>query len=301
MRTNEIKAFSCSFAILGILALSACQLAVGEGRQGAETPPDCAGSGGTAATGAAPEPSTGGSTPVNLADVDESTPPDETPYTKGAVAVSSPPAELHSQTHQDCQYARVSRHSEVHPEIRLAGLEETSYDAEQSKIDSTESFKKEVVESLTTSASAELLAGFEAETGKSPTSFGVNVNAKVEKSVAEQMADEWAAVRTRTVITYEYTVTGTIEARLVAEVIDVYDWVGDDCTMQPDPTTYRYTRTGDWQTLAIEPLVFKIYEVTLPGQERGESWADERMRQQLHRTLDRAWDAGPLRTLPSPL
>lgn len=293
---------------LALLSLWGCQVPTNDDT--AEPDPcACSGAGGqpaatvdpTGAGGAAGAGEPDEAAPLDLDTPGEPTEPDETAPHHAPVAIAGAPVELHSQTRKDCQYVRVSRYSEVHPEIRLGGLDATSFDAEHAKLETVESFRKEIIESLTKSASAELLAGFQKDTGMLPGSFNVQVGGKVEKSVAEQMADAWAAVRTQTVITYKYTVTGSIEARLVAKVIDVYDWYGEDCDMPSDLTQHSYTAHGPWQTLKIVPLVYTIYEVTLPTQERGESWADERMKQELHRTLQRAWESGPLRSLPSPL
>lgn len=243
-------------------------------------------------------------TPVKLVDDPEGEDPlQNKQITKTEVIVADrEPVTYHSITRKQCEYKVVSREIRVHPEVDTSGLRTSSPPASVEFVASG-SIKAEFEAALKVEATIELLTAWQAITGL-PVPAGVRANAQVEASLAAKMAAQLVFQVNIRIIKYIYTVEGTLRARLVFRIKDLWDWVGDDCAdlgIGPDPTIQEYEVKGPYEDIPMVPLRYTFLEICAPSlTPLGTTWSDLEFEKGLRETLRSSWSSGALRRLPLP-
>lgn len=218
------------------------------------------------------------------------------------ILINENPAKYHTITHKVCEFKVVQRELRVHPEVNTSQI--NFRESIVSEIVIMGEIKEKIETQLKIKATAEFLTKWQVITGL-PLPAGVRIGASVEASIAASMAQQMVIRGSFRMIHYRYVVDGTLCARLVVKVKELWDWEGPDCNnmgITPNPTIQEYiVKDDDYQKIPIKPLVFDFYEFTPAGMPMlGRPWADNERNKAFREKIQQAWKSGPLRTLPLP-
>lgn len=220
----------------------------------------------------------------------------------GVIIVDQEPATYHSITRKNCEYKVVNREIRIQVEINTSRL--NFRPASIIEFTASGSIKAEIEAALKVQATVELLTAWQTITGAAiPT--GVRAGGSVEASIAAKMAAQIILSVNIRIIRYVYVIDGVLLARLVANIRDLWNWVGDDCEelgITPDPIEQEYqVKDPVFRELPISPLRFVIWEITSPSiTPLGRFWAENERNKMFRDKLQQSWDSGALRTLPLP-
>lgn len=229
--------------------------------------------------------------PLTMSDIDKQLEQDrkeqeETPGKNGIVLVNERGTavnQYHSQTRTDCVFQVVERQVEIQKQANLSQLK-----TNVSSLLITDRKEIEVRLKVLLQSQFNLALGTQISVATGiPLVPAVTAKgaASVSQQQSAQLAGRFAQTIQMDLLLYIVRVHGNILARKVAQVREVWQWVGRDCEEMGVPGTgweNRYTLEGHWVEIPIN-WVFVIPQILSPrDRPGGPDWATQEAKPRLH-------------------